>query len=105
MTEEQISELIELINKREELFGKNSDLSLPLRVVRTLLKDIQRLNSEIDDYRVVLAEADDFARKLMALIKKHFPDVDPRALKETDERIGEILKRRPQYEVIQNSDI
>jgi hypothetical protein len=46
------------------LFGKNSDLSLPLRVVRTLLKDIQRLNSEVDDYRVVLAEADDFARKL-----------------------------------------
>jgi hypothetical protein len=95
MPEEQISELIELINKREELFGKNSDLSLPLRVVRTLLKDIQRLNSEVDDYRVVLAEADDFARKLTALIRKHFPDVDPGMLKETDARIGQILERLP----------
>jgi hypothetical protein len=33
MTEEQISELIELINKLEELFGKNSNLSLPLRTL------------------------------------------------------------------------
>jgi pheromone shutdown protein TraB len=61
--------------------------------VRRLKAETLRLKDELAEERVMSAEADDYARKLMELLKKHFPGIDPGLLKEADAQIGETLSK------------
>jgi hypothetical protein len=58
-----------------------------------LIAEVRRLNDELIYLDAVLGEADDYARKLMELVKKHFPGIDPGLLKEADAQIGETLSK------------
>jgi hypothetical protein len=54
--------------------------------VNTLLAEVRRLSDELEYQGNVLADADDYARKLTDLITKHFPGVEPGCIAEADAR-------------------
>jgi DNA repair ATPase RecN len=61
--------------------------------VPDLITEVRRLRDALNQERDELAEADDYARKLTALIQKHFPGVEPGCIKQADEEIAERLAR------------
>jgi hypothetical protein len=59
--------------------------------VPELIEEVRMLREELEG-------ADDYCRKLVALIKKHFPTVDPGRIKEADAEIEEILRGKDRTE-------
>jgi hypothetical protein len=92
MTED---ELIRIKTTMSEAAGKNDEAfpETAILITDALIAEVRRLNDELIYLDAVLGEADDYARKLTELVKKHFPGIDPGLLKEADAQIGETLSK------------